>query len=317
MQDGNSNTAPSDYLLTVVVPMYNEETGAAECVRRLQKVLTAIGCRYELLFVNDGSSDSTLSVLQEMRAADANIRIVDFSRNFGHQIAITAGLDLAQGDAIIIIDGDLQDPPELFPEMIAKWQAGADVVHARRRSRAGESAFKKGTAALYYRLMDKISSVEIPIDVGDYRLVSRRAQGALLRLRERHRYVRGLVAWVGFKQDFVDYDRDKRFAGQTHYPLLKMIAFSWHGISSFSVMPLRLASYLGIVSALVAFFYGCYALYMNYVMKSTVIGWTSIVMLVMFLGGIQLISLGIIGEYIGMLFEESKQRPLYLVNDIY
>jgi glycosyltransferase involved in cell wall biosynthesis len=307
----------SDYLLSIVVPMYNEELGTKECVRRLKSVLQSMGCRYELIFVNDGSRDSTLAMLKSEREQDNNIRIINLSRNFGHQIAITAGIDMAKGDAIIIIDGDLQDPPEIFPELVAKWQAGNDVVHARRKSREGETVFKRWTAAIYYRLIREIAHIEIPVDVGDYRLISRRAQQALLQLRERHRYVRGLVAWVGFNQAFVDYDREKRFAGTTHYPFLKMLSFSIAGLSGFSVVPLRVSSVLGALSACTAFIYACYALYTKFVANKAIDGWSSVVIVVLFLGGIQLLCLGIIGEYIGIVHEEIKGRPLYLVNDVY
>jgi glycosyltransferase involved in cell wall biosynthesis len=307
----------SDYLLSIVVPMFNEESGAQECFTRLQSVLEKMACRYELLFVNDGSTDSTLGILKAARETDNNVRIIDLSRNFGHQIAITAGLDMAKGDAVIIIDGDLQDPPELFPELVAKWLEGHDVVHARRRSREGETTFKRLTAAVHYRLLRQVSNVDVPVDVGDFRLLSRQAQKAFLQLRERHRYVRGLVAWVGYKQAFVDYDRVKRFAGTTHYPLIKMLMFSLDGLASFSVVPLRLSSVLGVLSAFTAFVYGLYALYMKFVANQAIVGWTSVVIIALFLGGMQLLCLGIIGEYVGILHEEIKKRPLYLVDDKY
>jgi dolichol-phosphate mannosyltransferase len=302
--------------ISVVVPMFNEEAGAAECVKRLTQVLEGMPFRYEIIFVNDGSRDRTLENLKAQKSANPNIKIVDLSRNFGHQLAITAGIDLAQGDAVIVIDGDLQDPPELFPEMAAKWQEGYDVVHAKRRKREGETTFKLLTAKIYYRLIREIAHVDIPVDVGDFRLMSRRAVDALKSLREKHRYIRGMVAWLGFNQTTVEYDRSARFAGQTHYPLSRMLSFSWIGLTSFSIVPLRLATFCGLLSALAGFLYGIYALIVKYVFHTAIIGWTSIVILILLLGGIQLLCLGIIGEYVGKLYEESKNRPLYLVKDI-
>jgi dolichol-phosphate mannosyltransferase len=310
----SEETKLTDYLLSIVVPMYNEEQGAKECVARLKSVLQNMGCRYEIIFINDGSRDRTLEILKAER--DQNIRILNLSRNFGHQAAITAGLDYAKGDAIIIIDGDLQDPPELFPEMVAKWQAGADVVHARRKKREGETAFKLFTAKIYYRIMRQLSDIDMPVDVGDFRLMSARAKDSLMKLRERRRYVRGLVAWVGYKQDFVEYDRAERFAGETHYTLLRMLRFSMDGIASFSVVPLRISSFVGAMSAFIALLYGVYALYIKFTAHA-IIGWTSVVIVVLFLGGIQLLCLGIIGEYIGILHEEIKQRPLYIIGEVY
>lgn len=306
----------TDFLLSVVVPMYNEEQGASECVKRLKEVLSQMGCRYEILFVNDGSRDRTLSILKDERTREPNMKVIDLSRNFGHQLAITAGIDYAEGDAVIIIDGDLQDPPELFPEMVAKWQEGFDVVHAKRRKRTGETTFKLLTAKLYYRIIREIAHVDIPVDVGDFRLMSRKAVDALKQLREKHRYVRGMVAWLGFPQGTVMYDRSARFAGVTKYSLRRMISFSWIGLTSFSIVPLRLATLCGLLSAVVGFLYGIYALIVKFYYQTAIVGWTSLVILVLLLGGIQLICLGIIGEYVGKLYEESKQRPLYLINEV-
>ncbi len=312
-----SQSANGNFLLSVVVPMYNEEEGAKECVKRLKNVLEGMNCRYEILFVNDGSRDRTLEILKEVRIHEPNIKIVDLSRNFGHQLAITAGIDLAGGDAVIVIDGDLQDPPELFPELVAKWQEGFDVVHAKRRKREGETTFKLLTAKLYYRIIREIAQVDIPVDVGDFRLMSRRAVDGLKSLREQHRYVRGMVAWLGFNQGTVEYDRSARFAGETKYSLRRMISFSWIGLTSFSVVPLRLATFCGLISAVVGFFYAIYALVVKFYFHTAIIGWTSIVILILLLGGIQLICLGIIGEYVGKLYEEAKDRPLYLIKDVF
>lgn len=315
-QPNSTASIPDNFLLSVVVPMYNEEDGAAECVKRLSTVLEGMHCRYEILFVNDGSRDRTLAILKDQKPAFPQIKVVDLSRNFGHQLAITAGIDIADGDAVIVIDGDLQDPPELFPEMVAKWKAGFDVVHAKRRKRQGETSFKLITAKIYYRLIKEIAQIDMPVDVGDFRLMSRRAVDALKAMREMHRYVRGMVAWVGYNQCSVEYDREARFAGSTKYSLTRMLSFSWTGLTSFSVIPLRLATLLGLASAFIGFLYGIYALVAKYVLHTAIIGWTSIVIIVLLLGGIQLICLGIIGEYVGKIYEEMKNRPLYLVKEI-
>lgn len=315
-QPNSTALIPDNFLLSVVVPMYNEEDGAAECVKRLTTVLDGMQCRYEILFVNDGSGDRTLAILKEQKPAFPHIKVIDLSRNFGHQLAITAGIDIADGDAVIVIDGDLQDPPELFPEMVAKWQAGFDVVHAKRRKRQGETSFKLITAKIYYRLIKEIAQIDMPVDVGDFRLMSRRAVDALKAMREMHRYVRGMVAWVGYNQCSVEYDREARFAGRTKYSLTRMLSFSWTGLTSFSVIPLRLATLMGLASAFIGFLYGIYALVAKYILHTAIIGWTSIVIIILLLGGIQLVCLGIIGEYIGKIYEEMKNRPLYLVKEI-
>lgn len=304
-------------LLSIVVPVFNEEGLIHESVKRLSLTAAGTGFPYELIFVNDGSSDKTLEILLKCKEENPRIKIISFSRNFGHQMAITAGMDNAQGEAIVIIDADLQDPPEVIPELIKKWQEGFEVVHARRKRRFGEKLFKTWTAKIFYRLMALLSNVEIPVDVGDFRLIDRKVLEALRTLREKHRYVRGLVAWLGFKQGFVEYVRDKRYAGETKYSLFKMIRFSLDGISSFSILPLRLATVMGFLSAAFSFLYIFYALYAKYVLKDVVAGWTSVVIAVFFLGGIQLICMGIMGEYIGMLHDEVKPRPLYVIQEIY
>jgi dolichol-phosphate mannosyltransferase len=306
----------SSYLLSVVVPVYNEELVIAEFVARAQTVLKNLGCSYELIFVNDGSKDKTLDILKTEKNKHANIRIISLSRNFGHQAALTAGTDHAKGDAVVIIDSDLQDPPELIPELVKKWQEGFDIVDARRKRRMGETIFKTWTAKVFYRLLQKLSNVEIPVDVGDYRLLSRRALEALVKLRESHRYVRGLVAWLGFPRTSVEYVRDKRFAGETKYPLIKMLRFSLDGITSFSILPLRMASYLGFTIALLSLLYVPYAIYVKYISKTAVLGWTTVIIAIFFLGGIQLFCIGILGEYIGIIHEESKKRPLYLIKEM-
>jgi len=311
MKNGN------DFLLSVVVPVFNEECVIEEFVRRTTAVLERVGCRYELLFVNDGSRDASLDLLKRAKSSNPRIGIINFSRNFGHQMAITAGMDHAKGDAIVIIDADLQDPPELIPEMLEKWKNGYDIVYAKRKLRLGETVFKRWTAAFFYRLIKKISKVDIPVDIGDYRLLSRRVLEALKPLRETHRYIRGLVAWIGFNQTFVEYVRNKRYAGKTKFPFSKMLRFSIDGIASFSILPLRFATWLGFISSFLSFLYLPYAFYAKYILKSAVPGWTTVIIAIFFVGGIQLMCMGIMGEYIGILYDESKKRPLYVVSDIF
>lgn len=305
-----------DFLLSIVVPVFNEESVLKETVKRMQKVISGSGWTAELIFVNDGSRDSSLDILKEEKKQYDNIRIINLSRNFGHQMAITAGLDNARGDAAVIIDADLQDPPEVIPEMVKKWREGYDIVHARRLRRFGESAFKRWTAYLVYRLIRMISNVDIPVDVGDFRLISRRALDTLKKMRERHRYVRGLVAWLGYKQTFIEYDRDKRLAGKSKFTIMTMIQFVMEGVTSFSVLPLKLATILGFLSSVFSFLYILYALYAYLVLHVTVPGWATTVIAIFFLGGVQLLCLGIIGEYLGMVNDEAKNRPLYIIDEI-
>jgi dolichol-phosphate mannosyltransferase len=303
-------------LISVIIPVYNEEQTIKEFITRIQNVWKRMLCDYELIFVDDGSKDRTREILKREKSTDQNIKIISFTRNFGHQVAISAGLDHCRGDAVVVIDADLQDPPELIPDLISEWKKGNDIVHARRRKRAGESSFKRWSAAGFYRLLKLISETEIPADVGDFRLLSKRAVNDFKQLRERHRYVRGLVAWLGYSQGFVEYDRDQRYSGETKYSLWKMLRFSIDGISSFSVLPLRMASICGITCALSGAIYTIYALYIKLVKHEAVVGWTSIIIAVLFVGGIQLLCLGIIGEYIGILYDEIKNRPLYLISEI-
>ncbi|HHH48218.1 MAG TPA: glycosyltransferase, partial [Gammaproteobacteria bacterium] len=259
MTQASTKTATDDmFLLSVIVPVYNEQEVLGEFYRRLAEVLAGIEARAEIVFVNDGSDDYSLVRLQELQADDKRIAILDLSRNFGKEIAMTAGLDHARGDAVIIIDVDLQDPPELIPRMIEEWRHGFDVVYAQRRSRAGESALKKTTAALFYRLMQRISRVQIPVDTGDFRLLSRRAVDALAGLRERHRFMKGLFAWIGYPQKAIHYDRDPRHDGESKWSYLALWNFALEGITSFSTLPLKVATYLGMITALGAFLYGLF-----------------------------------------------------------
>jgi dolichol-phosphate mannosyltransferase len=304
-------------LISVVIPVFNEVDVIDACYRRLTAVMQSIdGFDYELVFVDDGSADATHAHLLEFHREDPRLKIVKFSRNFGHQIAVTAGVDEAAGDAIVIIDADLQDPPEVIPQMVAKWQEGYDVVYGIRKRRVGEGRLKLLTAALFYRLLRRFTNIEIPVDVGDFRLVSARAAAELRKLREKDRFVRGLVSWIGFRQTGVPYERDSRLAGETKYPFSKMFKFALDGITSFSNLPLKLASWLGYLASLLAFIY-LGSVFVQRAMGYTVEGWATIMVAMLFMGGVQLICIGIIGEYIGRIFNETKARPMYVVESIH
>lgn len=313
--------APEQPVLSVVVPMYNEEGNVAPLLRRLAVILEDLPGRprYEIVVVNDGSSDRTADAIRAEMRQRPHLVLVNLSRNFGHQLAATAGIELAAGSAVILMDGDLQDPPELLAAFVAKWREGFDVVYAVRRSRKGESAFKLATAGFFYRVIKRLTKVSIPVDTGDFRLMSRRVVEALRRSPERHRFLRGMVSWVGFRQIGIEYDRDERLWGVTKYPLPRMIRFAIDGITSFSDIPLRFASYFGFVVSAIAFVYALVVviakLFKVYPPGYTP-GWASTIVAVVFLGGVQLISLGIIGEYLGRIYDEVKGRPLYLIDDI-
>jgi dolichol-phosphate mannosyltransferase len=269
----------------------------------------------EWIYVNDGSRDSTLSVLRELTGVDDRVRVISLARNFGHQMAVTAGIDAASGDAIVIIDADLQDPPELITEMVAQWQLGYDVVYGTRIDRAGESWFKLASARAFYRLLNRLSEVPIPLDTGDFRLISRRVADALREMPERDRFLRGMVSWVGFKQVALPYRRAPRFAGQSQYPLRKMFRFATDGILSFSSAPLRVSVGLGITAAALALAGIVYALVLRLFTDIWVEGWTALMIAVLFIGGVQLISIGILGAYVGRIYNEIKRRPLYVVDE--
>ncbi len=303
-------------LISVVVPIYNEAPIISELHRRLTSALRSLPDAYELVFVNDGSADASPDMLRALVVSDSHARLINLSRNFGHQIAITAGMDHARGDAVVVIDADLQDPPEMIPELVAKWREGYDVVYAVREKRVGESVFKRATAAAFYRLITRITNVDIPVDTGDFRLMSRRAVEALKKVRERHRFIRGLVAWLGFKQTGVRFVRQERYAGSTKYPLKKMLKFAFDGITSFSFMPLQMATYLGFFVSVVSFLGILYVVYLRIFTQETIIGWASLMAAILFLGGVQLITLGIIGEYIGRIYDEAKARPLYFTQEV-
>lgn len=299
-------------MLSVIIPLLNEEEIVAKTYTRLSEVLREID--HELIFIDDGSSDSTREILTKLIDASSKNRIVSFSRNFGHQAAFSAGLQEAKGDAVVIIDGDLQDPPELIHDLIAKWKEGYQVVYAQRRSRAGESLFKLITAKAFYRILNSFTSVKIPVDTGDYRLMDRVVVDQLCLLPERSRFLRGLVPWVGYRQIGVKYDRAEREAGETKYPLGKMLNLATDGITSFSTLPLKFALYFGVFTCFVGFLAVVYALISKFFFADTTeAGWTSLLIVIVFMGGIQLITVGIVGEYIGRIYEEVKQRPLFLI----
>jgi dolichol-phosphate mannosyltransferase len=302
-------------LVSVVVPVYNESEVIGEFYRRATVAFSALnGVDYEILFVDDGSRDDSYHRLLGFASHDPHIRILKFSRNFGHQIAITAGIDHALGDCVVVIDADLQDPPEVVQLMLDKWTEGFDVVYGVRAERDGEKAMKLLTASVFYRLLGKVAKIEIPADVGDFRLMSRRAADQFKELREKDRFVRGLVSWIGFRQTGVQYQRDKRYAGETKYPYRKMIKFAWDGIASFSTTPLKLATWLGYGSSLLAFLY-LLSVFIQKLLGITVQGWATIMVAIMFLGGVQLICLGILGEYLGRIFNEVKPRPMYIIEE--
>jgi glycosyltransferase involved in cell wall biosynthesis len=301
--------------LSLVLPIYNEEEVIPELHTRLQQFLAELRLDTEVIFVNDGSRDRSMELLRGISAGEPRYKILSFARNFGHQAAITAGLDYARGKAVVVLDADLQDPPEVILEMVAKWREGFDVVYGKRRSRVGESFVKLFTAKWFYRLFAAMIPIDVPLDTGDFRLMSRRVVVALRELKETHRFVRGLVAWVGFKQTAVLYDRPGRFAGETKYPMRKMLRFAIDGITSFSVLPLRFATYLGMVISVLSVGVAIWALLAKYVFKVTVQGWTAEVVLVSLLASVQLLMIGILGEYIGRIYEEVKRRPLYIVGD--
>ena len=301
--------------LSLVLPIYNEEEVIPELDARIHEFLGQLGLDAEVVFVNDGSKDRSMELLRAAAAKEPRYRVLSFARNFGHQTAITAGVDYARGEAVVVMDADLQDPPEIVLEMVAKWRQGFDVVYGRRRKREGESWFKLVTARLFYRLFAAMIPIEVPLDTGDFRLMSRRVVIALRSLRESHRFVRGMVAWLGFKQTEVLYDRPGRFAGDTKYPLRKMVRFALDGITSFSILPLRFATYIGMLTIVASLGVVAWALVSKFVLHHVVEGWTGIMIVVALFASVQLLMIGILGEYVGRIYEEVKRRPLYIVGD--
>lgn len=300
-------------LISVIVPFLNEEANLKILYKRLIKTLSGFG--YEIIFINDGSSDSSQDIVEDIIKKDSQVKLINFSKNFGHQVAVSCGLDFASGDAVVIIDADLQDPPELIPEMIKKWQEGFDVVYAKRKYRDGETIFKKLSAKIFYRLLNMLSGTKIPVDTGDFRLISKRVVLNLRRTKEYRRFLRGIVSWIGFPQTGVEFVREKRHGGKSHYTPIAMIKLAIDATLSFSIVPLRLASFMGVFTVIFAVSFAAFAFYRNTI-GETVRGWSSTVFIILFLGSIQLIAIGIIGEYLGRIYEEVKKRPLYIIDSV-
>lgn len=301
--------------ISVIIPSYNEEKNVGIMYERLTKTLLEITDLYELIFVNDCSKDNTLLKIKELAEKDNHVKYLTFSRNFGHQIAVSAGLDFCIGKAVVIIDGDLQDPPELIKQMYERYKEGYKVVYAKRLTREGETWFKKATAKIFYRLLASMTSIDIPVDVGDFRLIDEVVVKHLRNMPEKSKYLRGQISWIGYKQTFVEYNRDPRIYGKTNYPFKKMIRLALDGITAFSDRPLKMASAIGIISAIIALLAIIYALLSHFIFDSSVSGWTSLIISVLFIGGVQLITIGIIGEYIARINNDVRNRPLYIIDE--
>lgn len=303
----------NDALISVITPVLNEQKTIKEFYDRITK--TFGNSRFELIFVDDGSNDDSWEIIAGIAKTDPRVCALRLSRNFGHQAALTAGLEQSKGDAVILIDSDLQDPPEVIPEMIKKWKDGFDVVYGVRSQRKGEGFFKKITATVFYKLIRKVSNMSVPLEAGDFRLLSRTVVNILNNIPEKIRFLRGLTSWVGFKQIGVNYSREQRFAGQTKFSVFRMVKFAFDGITSFSTVPLQLASYLGLIVTSVSLLVALQALYVRFVTHTAVTGWASLLIIIVFLGGVQLLMIGVIGEYLGRIYEEVKNRPVYLVSE--
>ncbi len=300
-------------VFTVIAPIYNELENLPELYPRVRDVMDQTGEPWELILVDDGSSDGSTDVIRKLAENDARVRPVIFARNFGHQIAVSAGIDFSRGDAVVIIDADLQDPPEVILDLIEQWRAGYEVVYAVREEREGESWFKKTTASLFYRLIFRITDVNIPLDTGDFRLMDKKVVAVMKQMREKHRFLRGMSAWVGFRQIGVKYKRKPRYAGETKYPFSKMLRLALNAVTSFSYFPLQLATYLGFITTGLSVIAILVVGILRLTTGITLLGQATTLIMVLFLGGVQLIFLGIIGEYIGRIYDESKGRPLYIV----
>lgn len=310
---------PESETVSVVCPVFNEEGGIQAFHDRVTSAMRSIipAVDYEIIYVDDGSTDASIEILNALATNDSHVGIVRFSRNFGHQLAITAGIDHAEGDAVVVIDSDLQDPPEVIAEMVTRWREGWEVVYGKRSVRSGESAFKRATANLFYRLINRLSDVDLPLDAGDFRLMDRKVVEVLKQIREENRYMRGLVSWVGFSQFALPYERDPRFAGETKYPLRKMLHFASDGISSFSEKPLRIAQQLGALVTIAAFLMAVYLVVGKITDPGSQLpGYASMMAVILFLGGVQLLTIGILGQYMGRTYRESKRRPLYVVSEL-
>jgi polyisoprenyl-phosphate glycosyltransferase len=302
-------------VISVVAPIYNEAETLQELHRRLTEALTPLGA-YEIVLVDDGSSDGSWSRLLELAAGDPRLRLVRLSRNFGHQAALSAGLDAARGDAVVIMDGDLQDPPEVIPQLVRKWRDGYDVVYAVRTEREGETWARVASASAFYRVLQRITSTPIPRNAGDFRLLSRRAVDALSQMPERARFLRGMTSWIGFRQTGVPYERDPRYAGTSKYSLPRQLRLAFDAISSFSTMPIKAVTVLGFALVVFCMAVLAWTLYVRFFTSDSVQGWTSVIAVVLLLGGVQLLSLGVIGQYVARIFDETKHRPLYLVDEV-
>ena len=302
-------------MISVVIPIYNEEKNIPLLFERLKNALENTGQSFELIYVNDGSKDQSIAVIKGLAKDHSFVKFINFSRNFGHQIAVSAGLDLCRGTEVVIIDADGQDPPELIPELYKKLNEGFEIVYAKRKSRKGESALKLLTARWFYKILAKLTSIYIPMDTGDFRIIHRKVVDQINKMPEKQKFLRGQMAWVGFRQTFVEYDRDERMSGDTGYTFRKMFRLAMDGITSFSNFPLRVATISGFACAFIGFFLIIYTLYSRYVLKDYEPGWSSLMITIVFIGGIQLIGIGIIGEYISRIYDNIRNRPLYIVDE--
>lgn len=301
--------------LSIIIPIFNEEGNIPLLHERLSGILQGMQLHFELIFVNDGSRDRSMVLIRELARKDPHVKFIDFSRNFGHQVAVSAGLDHAQGEAVVIIDADLQDPPELIPQLYERYKEGFEVVYARRRTREGETFFKKWTAKMFYRLLARLTSVDIPLDTGDFRLIDHKVVDVLRRMPEKSKFLRGQISWIGFRQTFIEYDRQERHAGKTGYSIRKMMRFALDGITGFSDVPLKFVTYFGLIVTAFAFVVTLYVLYSRFILQDYVAGWSSLMITVLFIGGVQMIAIGIIGEYLSRINANIRNRPLYVVRD--
>lgn len=301
--------------ISIIIPVYNEEENIQILFDRLSSVMQKMGVTYEFLFVNDGSRDRSIHLVRQLSQNHPEVKFIDFSRNFGHQVAVSAGLDGAVGNAVVIIDADLQDPPELIADMYQKMKEGYEVVYAKRKRRKGENFMKLATAKLFYRILSRITSISIPLDTGDFRIIDRKVVDVLNAMPEKHKFLRGQIAWIGFNQTYVEYDRNERYGGETGYTYRKMIRFALDGITAFSDLPLKMVTFFGVLVSIFAFFTAIYALYARLVLGTYVPGWASLILSVLFIGGIQMVAMGIIGEYLSRMNSNIRDRPLYIVRD--